>query len=204
MRDTHNDKAEQLAEEKQWMAMLSRDEEQGLELIFNRYYKYLVVTAYNYLKNDEAAKDLVQDVFFKFWEKRSTIRIDSSLRAFLRRSVVNRSIDEIRKKRIRWDEEITDINAPVDQSNIQKDIETSELQAVINSAIESLPEKCKLVFSLSRFENMSHKEIATALDISTKTIENQITKALKVIRSAVDQYGIVFIGAGLLLKHFFG
>jgi len=203
MRDTHNDKAEQLAEEKQWMAMLSRDEEQGLELIFNRYYKYLVVTAFNYLKNDEAAKDLVQDVFFKFWEKRSTIRIDSSLRAFLRRSVVNRSIDEIRKKRIRWDEEITDINAPVDQSNIQKDIETSELQAVINSAIESLPEKCKLVFSLSRFENMSHKEIATALDISTKTIENQITKALKVIRSAVDQYGIVFIGAGLLLKHFF-
>jgi len=200
MRDSNIDNEDQLAEEQGWITLLATDDERGLELIFNKYYKYLVVTAYNYLKDDEAAKDLVQDVFFRFWEKRSTISIDTSLKAFLRRSVVNKSIDEIRKKRIRWDEEITDANAPVERSNIQRVLETSELQSIIDKAIDSLPERCRVDFSLSRLEQKSHKEIAEALGISTKTIENQITKALKVIRSAVDKYSTVIVGLLMTLK----
>jgi len=189
----------QLAEEESWLKMLAADDQRGMELIFNRYYKYLVVTAYNYLKDDGRAKDLVQDVFFKFWEKRSTLSIDTSLKAFLRRSVVNRSIDELRKKRIKWEEEVSDVNAPIATGNIDRKLETSELEAVIHRAIDTLPEKCKLVFSLSRFEDMSHAEISEALGISKKTIENQITKALKVLRSAVDQYKGVLAMLMLLL-----
>lgn len=190
-----------LAEEQSWLRMMASDDQRAMELIFNRYYKYLVVTAYNYLKDDNLAKDLVQDVLFKFWEKRSSLSIDTSLKAFLRRSVVNKSIDELRKKRIKWEEEVTDANAPIATDNIDRQLETSELEKVIHKAIDSLPEKCKLVFSLSRFENMSHGEISEALGISKKTIENQITKALKVLRSAVDIYKGVVVWFLVLIQN---
>jgi len=191
------EKDDLLAEEQSWLKMMASGDQKAMELIFHRYYKYLVVTAYNYLNDNDRAKDLVQDVFFKFWEKRGSLSIDTSLKAFLRRSVVNRSIDELRKKKIKWEEEVSDTNAPIATNNIDRQLETSELEKVIHHAIDTLPEKCKLVFSLSRFEDMSHAEISEALGISKKTIENQMTKALKVLRAAVDAYkgviGMLFL-----------
>lgn len=203
MSESNLDTDKLLAEEQSWLKLMASDDQKAMELIFNRYYKYLVVTAYNYLKDDDRAKDLVQDVFFKFWEKRSTLSIDTSLKAFLRRSVVNRSIDELRKKRIKWEEEVTDANAPIATGNIDRQLETSELEQVIHRAVDSLPEKCKLVFSLSRYEDMSHGEISEALGISKKTIENQITKALKVLRAAVDVYKGVVIWLLAMIQNLF-
>ncbi len=176
------------AQEQEWLQALQEGSHAALEAIFDTYYKYLVVSTYKLIQDDDRAKDLVQDVFFTLWTKREELVIHGSLKAYLRRAVVNRAIDEIRKnKRLVWDEgDVANQQVSVSPSADQL-LDAQDLQQTINSAIQQLPEKCRVVFGLSRFENLSHKEIAEQLGISTKTIENQITKALKIIRLAVDQ-----------------
>lgn len=178
-------------DEKALLQLLRDDDEKGLRLIFDTYYRYLVVTAYNVLGDDARGKDLVQDVLFDLWKKRNDLTLLGSLKAYLRRAVVNRCIDDLRsKKRLGQTEEITDFNQPSEMASAQEELEGADLQAVIDRAIEGLPERCRAVFALSRFEGFSHKEISERLGISTKTIENQMTKALKIIRAAVERSGL--------------
>ncbi len=184
------------------LALLQQDDERAMERIFDTYYSYLVTTAYHVLMDEHQAKDLVQDVLFHFWTKRDTLTIESGLKSYLRRSVVNRSIDQIRrKKRFGVAEEITDYNQASNEVSTQEMMETADLQSAIMVAVDSLPERCKLIFSLSRFEDMSHQQIADQLDISKKTIENQMTKALKTIRKAIQQYKDLAI---FIFAYFFG
>jgi len=184
------------------LALLQEDDERAMERIFDTYYPYLVTTAYHVLMDEHRAKDLVQDVLFHFWTKRDSLTIESGLKSYLRRSVVNRSIDQIRrKKRFGVAEEITDYNQASTEVSTQEMMETSDLQSAIMAAVDSLPERCKLIFSLSRFEDLSHKEIAEQLDISKKTIENQMTKALKTIRKAIQHYKDLAI---FIFAYFFG
>jgi len=183
-------------EEKEWLQSLKIGKESALQKIFKHYYKYLVVTGYNITGDNEKAKDLVQDVFFELWKKREKIDIQSSLKSYLRRAVVNRSLNYIKtQKRFDFGDENFDAQTPDKTFSAQKNLEAQDLESAINSAIDSLPAKCKAIFILSRFEKLSHKEIAEKLDISTKTIENQITKALKIVRAAVTKYDAL----GLLL-----
>ncbi|MFT6357401.1 MAG: RNA polymerase sigma-70 factor (ECF subfamily) [Saprospiraceae bacterium] len=176
------------SEDKGWLAQLLNDDEKGLQSIFDRYYKYLVVTAYKVVNDDHQARDIVQEVFFDFWKKRAQHNINISLKSYLRRAVVNRSIDYLRsKKRIGSNEEITDYNQPANTASIQDIMETNDLQAALQAGIDSLPTRCREVFSLSRFEDLSHKEIATKLDISVKTIENQMIQALKTLAKSLSQ-----------------
>lgn len=193
------------SEDKGWLEQLLNDDEKGLEAIFDRYYKYLVVTAFKIVNDDHQARDIVQDVFFDFWRKREQHNINISLKAYLRRSVSNRCIDVLRsRKRIGSSAEITDYNQPTDTASIQEVLETNDLQAALQAGIESLPERCREVFSLSRFEDMSHKEIAEKLGISVKTIENQMTKALKVLRKVLAEYrAIVTWLVAMIGKYFF-
>ena len=175
--------------EKKWITGLQQGDEKALKSIFNQYYKYLLATAYNIVGDNAKAKDLVQDVFFEIWKKRNQIDIQYSLRAYLRKSVVNRGLNYLKMhQRIDWGEEHFDIQTPDQAASPYFLVEASDLQTIINNTIDNLPPKCKTIFSLSRFEKIPHKEIAQKLDISTKTIENHITKALKLIRIAVDKY----------------
>ncbi len=184
------------------LALLREDDESAMERIFDTYYSYLVTTAYHVLMDQHQAKDLVQDVLFHFWSKRDSLTIESGLKSYLRRSVVNRSIDQIRrKKRFGVAEEITDYNQASTEVSTQEMMETSDLQSAIMAAIDSLPERCKLIFSLSRFEDLSHQEISDQLGISKKTIENQMAKALKSIRKAIQNYKDLAI---FIFAYFFG
>ena len=180
--------------------LLKQEDERAMERIFELYYDGLVKKAYHVLMDAHQAKDLVQDVLFNFWVKRETISIETGLKAYLRRAVDHRSIDQIRrKKRFGVPEEITDFSQASEEASAQEVLENSDLNQTILAAIGSLPERCKLIFSLSRFEDLSHREIAEKLDISTKTIENQMTKALKTIRQAVNKYKELSV---LLLTYF--
>lgn len=181
-------------EEKLYIQKLKNSDDKALEYFFNQYYKYLVVTAYNILHDDFRAKDIVQDVFFRLWEKRAELKIQD-MKPYLRRAVYNKAIDHIRKIKRQggWTEEITDISHPVVSRTVLDEIAGKELQQRINKAINLLPNKCKTVFCLSRLENLSHKEIAAQLDISVKTIENQMTKALKIMRKHLLSIVIIVI-----------
>ena len=169
--------------------LLNADEEKAISLLFDNYYDYLCNVVYRVIHDRDYAEDIVQEIFFEVWKKRDSIKIDTSLRGYLRRAAVNRSLNHLRKKKMQFaeDEEAV-LRVPAKSIDGQAELERSELENRIHAAIDTLPPKCKIVFGLSRFENMSYQEIANSLDISVKTVENQISKALRILRSSLDHY----------------
>ena len=180
---------EERLEDSEILALLNNNDDRAIELLFDRYFDYLCAVVYRVIHDYEAARDVVQDIFLDLWKKRENINIQIALRPYLRRAAVNRGLNYIKRKRIVANDDedaAADIvsKAPTGQAYLEKD----ELEGRIFAVIESLPPKCKLVFGMSRFENMSYQEIADALDISIKTVENQISKALKILRNSVQMY----------------
>jgi RNA polymerase sigma-70 factor (ECF subfamily) len=146
---------------------------------------------YRVINDADYAEDIVQEIFTDIWRKRESINVQSSLRAYLRRASVNRSLNHIRKQRMKFDEnEEAIIDIESNTINGQQGMERDELEQRIHDCIDALPPKCKLVFSLSRFENMSYQEIADHLEISIKTVENQISKALRILRNSIQPYTV--------------
>lgn len=167
---------------------LKKEDAAAFRTLFDNYYKYLVVTAHNILGDSETARDLAQDVLAELWNKRDQLQIQSSLKSYLRRAVVNKTLNYIKSRRLDFNEPERSPNPPSEPAQADQLLEKEDLQALINQTIEQLPEKCRLVFTLCRLEGLSHKEIAKKLNISTKTIENQMTKSLKALRQALQAY----------------
>ncbi|MEI6408079.1 MAG: RNA polymerase sigma-70 factor [Bacteroidota bacterium] len=177
--------------EQQWLTALKAGDEGVLRLIFNRHYPLLLGDVYKIIQDTDTAKDIAQEVFVELWRKRSSIDIHTSLRAYLRRAAVNRALNFIKSNRkyifAEPDDGLSE-SPEAEAFEIEAVDSNTEMESVLRQAIEGLPEKCRLVFSLSRFEQMSHKEIAMQLDISVKTIENQITKAMKILREVMIKH----------------
>ena len=133
---------------------------------------------------EDWAYNCVQDVFVDVWNRKNSLVLTASIQAYLRKAVVYKTIDFIRSKKHTFTP-IDQIDVPTSAS-ITDSIEAEELRLKIHSLIDELPTRCRLIFVLSRFEHLSHKEISQELDISTKTIENQITKALKHLRKGLQ------------------
>ncbi len=153
--------------------------ELDLKAFFDTNYKKAVVSANRLLNNQPVAEDVVQDCLIKLWDKREEL-IESTITGYFFRMVRNRCIDILRNKQ---PETVTPEDANLaftDHSNL----ELNELKQKINSIIDGLPNRCREIFVLSRFEKMSYKEIARTLSISPKTVENQISRALKVLSAS--------------------
>ena len=175
------------------MSEIPHIEIHDIEQLFKLHYSSMCKTVYRMVKDEAIAEDIVQDVFFNFWKKRENLTITTSLAAYLKRSATNAGIDYLRKKRPTSDNAL-DINDPIYQhltiNSSQSDsiIRTEELSNHIEKALELLPPRCKEVFMLNRFEEMSYQEVADTLAISVKTVENQMGKALKIMRVALKEY----------------
>lgn len=174
------------------------DDQKAYRALFDRYYKYLLVTAYAYVKDDNTIRDLTQDVFFEIWKKRNSLNI-RNVKAYLRRSVINKALNHIKAQRMDFEDSNEAFDVP-DRARVQEELEASQLQMVINETIESLPDRCRVIFVMRRMEGLSLKEIAEKLEISPKTVENQLTKAIKVLRAAVEPY----VSGGLFIFILFG
>lgn len=156
------------------------------ELVFNFYYSGLVVYADQIIKNMSVSEDIVQSVFMKLWETRETIEI-RSLRSYFIQCVKNRCIDHLRNQQVknRFDNRIPEeIQFLRDEDLWTK----TELNDLIEQSVESLPPRCREIFKMSRFENLKIAEIADKLGISKRTVETQISKALKVLRVKLSDY----------------
>ncbi|MEZ4940433.1 MAG: RNA polymerase sigma-70 factor [Saprospiraceae bacterium] len=174
--------------ELQWLADLRRGDESALRSIFDQYYSLIIGDVYQYIPDLDTCKDLAQEVFVELWRKRETLEIHTSLRAYLRRAGINKALNFIKANRRTLLQDTPAYWADLEDSTPQDtghNNEQDSLEAALQEAIRQLPERCRLVFSLSRFEQLSHKEIAQQLGISVKTIENQITKAMKMLREAL-------------------
>lgn len=155
----------------------------GFEALFQVNYRPLCASAYRIVQNKDIAEDIVQDVFIKLWEKRNSLTISTSLKAYLFQSVINQSINYNKKHRnaqIRESLFIASIGLDTDTTTEQIDYKETSIR--IDAAIKSLPQACRMVFVLSRYEHLSYKQIGEQLRISVKTVENQMTKALKLLR----------------------
>ena len=171
------------------ITILQKGNDQAIDILFRRHYSFVCQAVYRILKDGNTAEDIAQEVFFGLWKKRETLNITISVKAYLKRAAVNKSLNFIRDQKIKFDDKEEQL--PIlssNQSTTQQELEAEDLQKKIDEAIDSLPEKCRLVFTLSRFEEMSYKEIAEHLDISIKTVENQISKALKVLRTELGSF----------------
>ena len=162
--------------------------EDNMEVIFKKYYKLVCSSIYRMIPDSNLAEDLAQDVFCDLWNKRAHLKITTSLKAYLSKSAVNKTLNHIRKKKIVSGEYDMNILENIHVAKLNDPLEYAELQDYINCAINKLPSKRRIVFMLSRFEEYSYKEISEELGISTKTVENQISKALKALRKAMKCY----------------
>jgi len=171
--------------ENKLLAALKKGDQSAFKEIFDELFPSLVRTAYRYLRTEEYSKDIAQDAFVELWKRRETLQINTGIAPYLRRAVVNKCLNHLkREKRI-------DFNAPEDMpesalsTTAEDQLVAKQLEQKIQNAIDQLPTRCRTIFLLCRYEGKSHKEIATELGISTKTIENQMTKALKQLRNAL-------------------
>jgi RNA polymerase sigma-70 factor (ECF subfamily) len=153
--------------------------------IFDEYYHKLYIIAYKYLHDSTQAEDIVQDVMLYLWENRKHLTIHSSLGAYLAKTTVNKSLNLIKKQyvkaRLIENQEIITL---LPKNEVMDDL---HLKTTIRNAINRLPERCRIIFKLSKNFDYTYKEIAEFLGISTNTVENQMSIALKKIRASLNK-----------------
>lgn len=166
----------------------------SFEKVYRYYYPRLVYFARQYLFDLEASKNIVQDVFTELWAKRDTLRIDTNLNAWLFTVTKNKSLKVIShlKAQQNYDDHIKMRLLEVNYKSLA-DFDTSnlifeELQSQIQAALDKLPPACRRVFEMSRFDDKKNKEIAEELNLSIKTVEAQISKALRSLRNDLKDY----------------
>jgi RNA polymerase sigma-70 factor, ECF subfamily len=178
-----------------------------IELVFRQYHKSLCNLSNNIVRDRQAAEDIVQDVFLNLWKIRKEIDLTKSIKSYLYRSTTNGSINWLNKNKKLISESQVPENQKTAESpyNAENNINAQELELKIKNAIDKLPPKCKAIFVLSRYEGLKYKQIAEGLNISVKTVENQMCIALEKIRKDLEPYitdeflGILCLTAILVL-----
>ena len=184
---------------------LKSGDEDAFEGIFRELFQPLVHYAMRFLREVEASEEVVQDAFFAVWEKRATLEIHTSIKSYLYRSVHNKCLNLIKHIGIReeyksWNEQTREAQEVMVADELGK----SELEQRIHTAIEALPTERQKIFRMSRFEGLKYQEIADQLNISVKTVENQMGKALKALRGSLADYlPLLLITIYTLMQLFF-
>lgn len=174
----------------------------GFNQLFEQYFQRFVFFAHTYVKEKSVAEDYTIEAFTSFWENRENLSADTNPPAYILTIIKNKSLSHLRHEQT-----IIDVNEKLTNHhnwklNLQiatleacdpEEIFSSEIQKIVACTLAELPEKTRCVFELSRNENLSHKEIAEKLGISTKAVEFHITKALKLLRMALKDYNPVIL-----------
>jgi RNA polymerase sigma-70 factor, ECF subfamily len=165
------------------------DEVKFMEALFKAYYNPLCRTAFRVVNDRDTAEDLVQEVFVKVWNNRQALQINTSLKAYLHRSTINTALNYLEKNKRQVNLEAEDlIKAAPATNQLEEQLSFKEVENRVEEAINALPPACRTIFVLSRYENMSYQEIANTLNLSIKTVENQMGKALKTMREYLKVY----------------
>ncbi|SOD15076.1 RNA polymerase sigma factor [Pedobacter xixiisoli] len=165
------------------LALLKNDDEKAFGLLYDRYWERMIAKSYAALGSHVDAEEIVQDTFINLWKKRHNLEIKYSFKTYISAVVkyeIYAKIAGLKKRKDQAGVEADNIDL-IDDST-QQWLEFDELRNYIETAMNVLPEKCRLVFSLSRFDELSNEEIAQSLNLSKKTVEAHITKALKTLR----------------------
>lgn len=164
-----------------------QDDEQAFKELFLEFYPALCVFAMRYVTHEETARDMVQDVFFKVWKNRKSIYITTSFRNFLITSVRNHCTDYLRKQDVknRYTEKTC---SSLFHTSPEEVYTIKELETIIGEALAKLPPNVRKAFEMNRFKEMTYIAIADKMEVSPKTIESYISKALKILRIELRDY----------------
>lgn len=180
-------------EENFLIEQIRKSDEEAFEILFHRYYGYLCLFAQKIIHDEVAAEEIVQDFFVNFWEKREQLKIETSVKNYLFRAVKNSCINYLQHNRIKL-RHMENVLLKVENS-ISDDESYSEIDLLkkIEESINSLPEKRREIFRLSRQEGLKYHEIAKKLNVSIKTVETHMSLAIKSLRDKLKNYISIFL-----------
>lgn len=174
--------------------------ESAYEMIFRTFYNPLCRYAYSFLEDKEEAEEVVQSAFITVWEKRKSLQIQTSLKSYLYRMVRNGCLNVIKHEKVKQQHVAHEMAVTeVSYESVSQKVYATELEIKIAEAMKALPEQCRLVFQMSRFEELKYQEIADQLQISVKTVENHMGKALRIMREQLKEYLPLFL---IVMKDF--
>jgi len=161
----------------------------AFEMIFKTYYQPLCNYAYSFVHDRDEAEEIVQATFLSVWEKKDNLTIHTGVKPYLYAMVRNAALNVLKHEKIKQQHATVELAvAERSAESVTRTVMASELEDRIYKALNKLPEQCRLVFKLSRFEELKYAEIAEQLNISIKTVENQMGKALKIMREQLKDY----------------
>lgn len=169
--------------------LLQGGHESAFEQVFKAYFKCLHAYAYTILRNNDTAEEMVQQVFFRIWERKEQLKTDGSLKAYLYRSVHNECLNHLKHQKVKASYQVY-YTQQMEQGSehTAKKVLSADLQKQLHKALNELPQQCRTVFQLSRFEQLKYREIAVQLGVSVKTVENHMGKALKILRLRLAEF----------------
>lgn len=169
----------------QLSSLIKSDPNKALEIMYSEYYSMLCNKVNVILKDRVATEDIVQEVFYEVWKKKDILVVQTSMSAYLSRACRNRTLNYIRDNKVKWEDESLLENQLDTGFTSEEYLNAEDLNIEIQNIISEMPEKCGIVFSLSRYEDMSYADISAELKISVKTVESQISKALRILRKKI-------------------
>jgi RNA polymerase sigma-70 factor (ECF subfamily) len=168
--------------------------EPEFEEMFKTHFRALHSYAFTIIREESHAEEIVQQVFYKVWERKKDLNINQSLKSYLYQSVYNESLNYLKHLKVKKAHQSYILSTSgEEESSSSKKLMVKELEAKIVEALKLLPEQCRTIFQLSRFENLKYREIADQLGLSVKTVENQMGKALRIMRTHLAEYLPVII-----------
>ena len=169
---------------------LRAGDERALEIVFRTHYSGMASFVQRFVRSPDVAEELVQDLFLKLWSKREQLSEIETFRTYLYRAARNQALNWLRRQKLerRWQEEHAGDEEATTTQMADEDASEHEVAAAVRSAIDRLPPRCREVFLLSRDGGLTYAEIARTLEISVKTVETQMGRALKSLRVALQRY----------------
>ena len=152
------------------------------EQVFKAHFKGLHRYACTIVKDESTAEELVQNVFYKLWEKKEQIKVQQSVQAYLYRAVYNDCLNYLKHNKVKANHQAQTRYTSKEHDNHTDPAIVKELERHIDEALNDLPEQCRTIFQLSRFEDLKYRMIADQMGLSVKTVENQMGKALRILR----------------------
>ena len=173
--------------------LLAQRDEAAFEQVFKTHFKRLHAYAFTILRDEVQAEEMVQQVFFKLWERNENLSLTGSVSSYLYRAVHNESLNYIKHQKVRSNHQLNVAYSMKNEvEHPAKKIMAGELEKKIHSALNELPEQCRTIFQMSRFDELKYREIADKLGISVKTVESQMGKALRLLRVKLVDF-LIFI-----------
>ena len=170
-------------------AVVAHSDHNAFEFLFDVFYDKLMRVAVYYLGKELLAEDAISDVFFKLWSNRNKLQKVQNLENYLFTMTKNQCLYILRSnKKVIYDEKMMDDNQRIIIENPESNLISEEFINYYNEKIQELPPKCKLVYLMVKEDGMRYKEVAETLNISVKTVENQMTKAIGHVRKCVNAY----------------